>query len=122
MRCHVLPASSERKTPPESASMFAHKRFEFAPETVTPMLPQMPAGNPGLRVISTQLSPPSTVLNNPLPAPPEDSIHGVRPACHSAAYSTFGLFGSITRSTTPVESLRKRIFSHVRPPSFDRKT
>src|SRR5438105_13984818 len=99
--------------------MFAQTRFELAPETVTPMLPQIPVGNPLLRVISAQLSPPSMVLNNPLPAPPEDSSHGVRPACHKAAYSTFGLFGSITRSTTPVESLRKRIFSQFRPPSFE---
>src|SRR6266550_5276721 len=102
--------------------MLAQTRLEFAPETVTPMLPQMPAGRPVLRVISVQLSPPSTLLNNPLPAPPDDSIHGVRPACQSAAYSTLGLFGSITRSTTPVESLRKRILSQLRPPSLERKT
>ena len=82
---HVWPPSSERNTPPESASMFAQTRFEFAPDTAMPMLPQMPAGRPGFRVISVQWSPPSVVLKRPLPVPPDDSIHGVRPACHRPA-------------------------------------
>ena len=65
--------------------MFAHSRLEFAPEIVIPMLPQMPLGSPGLRVSSVQWSPPSVVLNNPLPLPPDDSSHGVRPACQNPA-------------------------------------
>ena len=65
--------------------MFAHRRFELAPEIVIPMLPQMPLGSPVLRVISVQWSPPSVVLNKPLPAPPDDSSHGVRPACQKPA-------------------------------------
>src|SRR5437763_9812981 len=102
--------------------MFAQRRFEFAPDTVMPMFPQIPAGKPGLRVISVQWSPPSVVLNIPLPFPPDESSQGVRPACHRPAYKTLGLFGSIARSTTPVESSLKRIFSHVFPPSCERKT
>ncbi len=100
--------------------MFAQRRFEFAPDTVMPMLPQIPSGRPGLRVISVQWSPPSVVLNKPLPLPPDESNQGVRPACQSAAYKMLALFGSMTRSTTPVESLRNKIFSHVRPPSLER--
>src|SRR4051812_1048259 len=87
-----------------------------------PMSPQIPAGRPGLRVISVQWSPPSVVLNNPDPGPPEFNSHGRRYTCQNPAYSTLGLLGSITRSTTPAESLRKRIFSHVVPPSFERYT
>src|SRR5688500_1938028 len=87
-----------------------------------PMLPQIPAGKPELRVISVHVSPPSVVLNIPEPAPPETSCHGRRCACQKPAYSTLGLFGSITRSTTPVESLRKRILSQELPPSFERNT
>src|SRR5688572_12965292 len=102
--------------------MIAYTRLELAPDTVMPMSPQIPCGNPGLRVISDHVSPPSVVLNMPEPAPPETSCHGRRCACQKPAYRTFGLLGSITRSTMPVESLRKRIFSHVVPPSFERKT
>src|SRR5689334_12142109 len=102
--------------------MFAHRRFEFTAETVMPMFPQIPSGRPGLRVISVQWSPPSVVLKSPLPFPPDESIHGVRPACHNPAYKTLALFGSITRSTTPVESLRNKILSQVLPPSLERKT
>src|SRR4051794_14063605 len=97
-------------------------RSDLPPDTAMPMLPQMPAGKPALRVSSVQWSPPSVVFHSPLPLPPDESSHGVRPACQNPAYSTFGLFGSMTRSTTPVESLRKRIFSHVLPPSFERNT
>src|SRR5437867_12968222 len=87
-----------------------------------PMSPQMPAGNPGLRVISVHVSPPSVVLNIPEPAPPEFSVHGLRYTCQNPAYSTFGLLGSIVSSTTPVESLRNSTFCHVLPPSFERYT
>ena len=38
----------------QASSTVLQSRFEFAPETVTPMLPQIPLGNPGLRVISVQ--------------------------------------------------------------------
>ena len=65
--------------------MFAQTRFAFAPDSVMPMFPQIPLGRPGLRVISVQWSPPSVVLNMPLPLPPDDSSHGVRPACHKPA-------------------------------------
>ncbi len=85
MRVHVAPASSERYTPPESFSMIAHTRAGIAGEIVMPMFPITPLGMPGLRVISFQLSPPSVVLKMPLPAPPLESSHGLRPACQKAA-------------------------------------
>src|SRR3990167_8009434 len=81
----------------------------------------IPFGRPGFRVISCQVSPPSVDLKIPPPAPPLLSIHGVRPACQSAAYSTLGSFGSIERSIAPVESFRKRTFRHDSPPSEDLK-
>src|SRR5436190_20017478 len=87
-----------------------------------PMSPQMPAGRPGLRVISVQLSPPSVDFHIPEFGPPEFSSHGLRYTCQNPAYSTFALLGSITRSTTPAESPRERILSHVLPPSFERYT
>jgi len=73
-----------------------------------------------LREISVHVRPASVVLKIPLPAPPLESVHGVRPACQNAAYITSGLDGSSTRSMAPVESLRKRIFSHVFPASVVR--
>src|SRR6185436_2180082 len=100
--------------------MIAYTRLEFTADTEMPMSPQIPCGSPGLRVISVQVSPPSVVLNIPEPAPPDTSIHGRRYACQKPAYRTFGLFGSITRSTTPVESFRNRMRSHVLPPSRER--
>src|SRR5688572_9604761 len=77
----------------------------------------MPAGMPGLRVISVHVSPPSVDLKRPDPGPPLDIVNSLRNASHNAAYITFGLFGSIERSTAPVISLRKSTRRHVRPPS-----
>ncbi len=99
--------------------MIAHTRFGFAPDTVIPMLPRSPVGRPGLREMSVHVSPPSRLVYSAEPGPPETSIHGVRPACQKVAYSTFGFDGSITRSLAPVESLRKRIFCQLLPPSLD---
>src|SRR5512146_259576 len=107
---HVAPASSDRYTPPlGSFAISAQTRFGLAGEIAMPTLPMIPVGNPGLRVISVQCSPPSVVLKMPPPAPPLIRSHGLRPACQSAAYRTSGLLGSITSSIAPVESLRKRI-------------
>src|SRR5690348_1108865 len=39
VRCQVAPASSERNTPPESASTSAHTRLGAAGDTASPMLP-----------------------------------------------------------------------------------
>src|SRR6185437_1866419 len=119
VRCQVAPASSERNTPPESASTSAHTRLGAAADTANPMLPITPLGRPGACVSSVQCSPPSLDLKMPLPAPPDDNNHGVRPACQSAAYRTSGLVGSSTSSMAPVESLRKRILRQCTPPSVD---
>ena len=50
------------------------------------MRPTIPScGMPGFRVISVQLSPPSVLLNIPLPGPPEDAVYSLRKACQSDA-------------------------------------
>src|SRR5256712_5911528 len=114
---HVAPPSSERYTPPASASISAHSRVGFAGEMASPMLPSRPGGSPGLCVSSVQCSPPSVDLKIPPPGPPDTSCHGLRCACQKAAYSTSGLDGSRTRSEIPVESLRNSTLFHVLPPS-----
>src|SRR5437899_6040353 len=114
---HVAPPSSERYTPPASASISAHTRAGFAGETASPMLPSTPGGSPGLCVSSVQCSPPSVDLKIPPPGPPDTSCHGLRCACQKAAYRTSGLLGSRTRSEIPVESLRNSTLFHVLPPS-----
>ena len=81
------------------------------------MRPIMPAGMPGLRVMSVQVSPPSVDLNRPLPGPPLDIVYSVRNASHIAAKITLGLLRSIQRSTAPVLLSRKRTLRHVAPPS-----
>src|SRR3989442_4012990 len=114
---HVAPPSSERYTPPASASISAHSRVGFAGEMASPMLPSRPDGNPGLCVSSVQCSPPSVDLKIPPPGPPDTSCHGLRCACQKAAYRTSGLDGSRTRSEIPVESFRNSTLFHVLPPS-----
>ena len=92
-------------------------RFESAPDTATPILPSTPFGNPGLRVISVQCSPPSVDLNNPLPGPPLDIWYSTRYASQSAANITLGLCGSMEMSTPPVFVSRNSLRCHVAPPS-----
>ena len=87
----------------------------------TPILPISPAGSPGLRVISFHVSPPSMLLNKPLPGPPLDIWNSRRNACHSDAYSTFGFARSNAMSMPPVLSSRNSTFFQVVPPSVLRK-
>ena len=87
-----------------------------------PILPIMPAGRPGLRVISVQVSPPSVDLKKPLPGPPLDIWYSMRYASHSAAYITLGFLRSIATSTAPVLALRNSTFFQVLPPSVLLKT
>src|SRR6266581_5053141 len=95
----VAPASSDRNRPPPLASTIAYTRFGSAPETLTSILPTGPAGRPRRLVSSVQVVPPSVDLNSPLPGPPSSSSQNLRAACHIAAERTFGLDGSIDRST-----------------------
>src|SRR5208283_3959117 len=88
--------------PPFSASMTAHTRLGFAPETVTPMRPRIPSGSPW-PLSSFQVVPPSLERYKPLPGPPLSRLHGVRRACHSAANRMFELLGSNTTSKPPDE-------------------
>jgi len=87
---------------------------------VTPILPRSPSGRPGLREISSQVSPPSKLLNRPLPGPPLEMFQKLRRASHIEANSRRGLLGSIVRSIVPATSLRCRIFCQLLPPSFER--
>jgi hypothetical protein len=59
------------------------------------------------------VSPPSVLLNSPLPGPPLDIWYSLRYASHSAAYMTSGLLRSIAMSTAPVFASRKRTLRHV---------
>src|SRR3954469_1799941 len=77
----------------------------------------MPAGKPGLRVISVQCSPPSVDLYRPDPGPPDDISHSLRCASHIAAYMMSGLFGSMLMSTPPVLWSLYRTLRPVLPPS-----
>ena len=82
---HVSPPSSLRKSPPSACSNRAYTRPEFALETASPIFPTTPdSGMPGFRVISVHVSPPSVLLNIPLPGPPEDIVYSLRKASHSA--------------------------------------
>ena len=76
-------------------------------------------GNPGLRVISVQCSPPSVDLYKPLPGPPLDIEYSTRKASQSAAYITFGLCGSIEMSMPPDFASLNNTRRHVLPPSVD---
>ena len=122
VRLQVVPPSSERNSPPESASTSAQTLSWFNGETERPIFPMVPFGSPCERVISVQVSPPSPDLKIPLPAPPDTSSQGRRTACQRPAYRMRGFTGSIARSITPVLSFRNRIFSHPLPPSFERNT
>src|SRR5439155_5656421 len=122
VRVQLAPPSSERNSPPESASTSAHTRSWSKGETARPSFPMSPLGRPLLRVISVQLSPPSVDLKNPLPAPPETSSQGRRTACHSPAYRMRGLTASSAKSIAPVLPLRYRTLSQVLPPSLLRNT
>src|SRR5258708_39053269 len=106
-KVQVAPPSSERKRPPESASMSAHTRAGLAGEIARPMLPSTPLGRPALCVSSVQLSPPSTDLKMPPPVPPLLQSHGLGPACPTEAESTLGFDGWECKSRAPVEALVK---------------
>ncbi len=86
------------------------------------MRPTSPDGMPGLRVISVHVSPPSVLLNSPLPGPPDDIWYSLRYASHNEAYSTLGLLRSMTMSMAPDLSSRKRTRRQVLPPSVLLKT
>ena len=63
IRTQLAPASSERKTPPESCSTIAHTRLGLAGETASPILPITPDGSPRAVPVSlVQVAPPSVLL------------------------------------------------------------
>ncbi len=96
-------------------------RSESAGVMHRPILPMGGSGRPGpsMRV---QVSPPSRVINMPLPGPPLSRTQVRRANSHMPAIRMRGLCGSITRSDTPVFSSTNRICSHVSPPSVVRWT
>ena len=64
---------------PEEASVRVLEQGEDAPGV------RARDGMPGFRVISVHVSPPSVLLNIPLPGPPEDIVYSLRKASQSAA-------------------------------------
>ena len=85
----------------------------------TPIRPTGASGEAGGRPPSTrrQVSPPSSLRNSPLSAPPSTSVHGFRSASQIAANSRRGFDGSIARSTAPARSETWRTASQLAPPS-----
>src|SRR5688500_12383825 len=100
MRVHVVPPSSDRNSPPCSASMSAYTRLGSDGATATPTLPQTPSGNPG-PLSCFQVSPASREPYRPLPGPPLVMSQGVRRACHNPAKTMLGLEGSNATSDAP---------------------
>src|SRR5262249_21211698 len=137
-RDHFSPPSSERKSPPSSASIIAYTRWLFDAATPTVTFPYGPFGkpsffSPGLPVslspcpalggpICFHVSPPSRETNSPLPGPPLVSSHGLRRACHIPAKRIRGLFGSKQTSDAPVSRSLPRTRCHVLPPLVVRYT
>gem|GEM_PF-4447973 len=77
---------------------------------------------PGLRVISFHVSPPSVLLNRPLPGPPLDMVYSVRKASHMAAYMMSGFVRSMLMSIAAVLSSRYSTLRQLLPPSVLLKT
>src|SRR5262245_26815819 len=77
-----------------------------------------PVGKPEPSLlISCQLLPPSLLLYKPLVLPDSSRFHAVRVRYHAAAYSSFGSFGLISMSTTPVLLSIYKVCFQVLPPS-----
>src|SRR2546421_4615509 len=92
---HVLPPSSDRYNPffGGSASMNAYTTSGFEGATATAMRPNGFAGSPFAfaSVSSVQFTPPSVLLNKPLPldapgpSPPERNVQPLRRKSHRPA-------------------------------------
>src|SRR4029077_16333279 len=94
--------------------------FAFDGATASAILPYGFSGSPWLLVgaISVQWSPPSVVLNSPLPGPPERNVHPWRRKSHMEASIVFGSCGFVASIAQPVDPLAPaRTFFHVVPPS-----
>ena len=87
-------------------------------EAATAMRPITPSGRPGFPVSSVHVSPPSSLLNMPVPGPPLWLHQKLRRTSHIDAYSTRGLVRSMDRSIAPARSDRYSTRSHVSPPSW----
>ena len=82
-----------------------------------PIRPKFPFGKPSLSVNFFQVLPPSCVICNEDPSPPELKNQGSRLCSHMATNSLFGFVGSMTMSATPVLLFVNNILFHVFPPS-----
>src|SRR5256885_768810 len=114
VRVQVVPPSSERNNPPESASTSAQTRSWSKGETASPSFPMIPLGRPLLRVISVQLSPPSVALYSPSPGErlPRSGDSPV------PAYPTLGSDGATaTAPTDPAVKNLSEAGCQVSPPS-----
>ena len=120
-KAQVLPASSERYSPDLlfSVSTMANTRFEFARETLIPILP-INFGKPSVSLC--QVFPSSVDFQTAEPAPPLDTVQGSLLCSHEVAYRMRGLFMSIESDEIPVLSLMYSTFFQVAPPSVDLNT
>src|SRR4051812_2539586 len=94
------PPSDEMYKPMFFASTIANICFGSLGAKFIAMRPNGFAGNPFL--ISFQVFPPSVLLYNPLPLPPELKLKGCLRNCHIEANKILGLVGSINSSAQPV--------------------
>ena len=92
---------------------------EFTGDTVTPLIPQRPLGNPLREEILVQVSPSSVLFHKAEPSPPLDKLYGVLLIFHVVAYKTLGLFGSKIKSTTPASLFANNFLLQVLPPFID---
>ena len=93
-------------------------RWLFKGETVTPIIPKVPSGNPLLVEISVHVSPLSVLFHKAEPSPPEFKLYGVLLILQVEAYNTLGFVGSIIKSTTPACAFENKVLFHVFPPSI----
>src|SRR5688572_8601986 len=87
-----------------------------------PMRPRLPFGSPSLSDRRRHVSPPSQLVQMPLPGPPEVKNQGKRRCSHVDASRCSGFDGSITSSNAPVRSFTYSTLRHVLPPSVVLKT
>src|SRR6266849_8662769 len=117
---HFLPPSSERKSALCLDSIMAYTTFGLDGATASAILPYGFSGRPSLfaAVSSVQWSPPSVVLNRPLPGPPERKVQPWRRKSHMLAYSVFGSCGFAANMAQPLDPLvPASTFFQLLPPS-----
>src|SRR6187401_2354818 len=101
-------------------SITAYKTVSFLIRTQSnPILPApTPRGNPLASLVSNSHDFPESVdLYMPVPAPDSVKFQALLVRSQMAANNTFGLLGSIVRSTAPAVGLTYNVLVQVTPPS-----